>query len=62
MVLGQEIAHCVQQLVENLKPRQVTIGRRQVLGTTPRPGPFPPPPQSPYPTPEDAEATVGTSP
>lgn len=28
MILGQEVAHCVQQLVEHLKPRQVAVERR----------------------------------
>lgn len=63
MVLGQEIAHRVQQLVEHLKPRQVAVGRRHMFYEAPLDqGPPNPHPRAPYPTPEDTEAAVGTSP
>lgn len=62
MVLSQEVPHCVQQLVEYLKPRQVAVESGHSfhgvpLGRGPNPHPRPP-----SPTPEYAETAESTSP
>lgn len=48
LVLGQEVPHCVQQLVEHLEPRQVAVERGHRFQEVPLAEALPAPPPRPH--------------